>query len=128
VKLGEHKNSKKQGDAGLGSAIGYFTSRGYMVALPLTDSHEYDLIVEIDNQLKKVQVKTTTVKTPYDIYQVELRTLGGNQSYNTAKFFDATKIDYLFILTNEQRYCIPCNIITSKTSINMGDKYKEYIV
>ena len=42
------KNSKKQGDAGLGQAIAYFTMLGYDIALPLTDSADWDLIVEMD--------------------------------------------------------------------------------
>ena len=51
------KNSKKQGDAGLGQAIAYFTMLGYDIALPLTDSADWDLIVEMDDLLKRVQVK-----------------------------------------------------------------------
>lgn len=34
----EQKNSKKQGDVGLDLAIVYFTSKGYCVSIPLTDS------------------------------------------------------------------------------------------
>ena len=51
------KNSKKQGDAGLGQAIAYFTMLGYDIALPLTDSADWDLIAEMDDGLKRVQVK-----------------------------------------------------------------------
>ena len=47
----KYKNSKKQGDAGLGIAIEYFTTKGYCVCIPLTDSQEYDLVVEIQNKL-----------------------------------------------------------------------------
>lgn len=53
------KNTKKQGDYGLGSAISYFTSQGYNISIPLTDSQDYDLVVEdTAGFLKKVQVKT----------------------------------------------------------------------
>jgi hypothetical protein len=41
-----HKNTKKQGDVGL--AIGWFTSQGHTVCVHLTDSQDYDLVVEID--------------------------------------------------------------------------------
>ena len=57
------KNSKKQGDAGLGQAIAYFTSQGYDVSLPLTDSADWDLIVEMESGLKRVQVKTCLLYT-----------------------------------------------------------------
>jgi Holliday junction resolvase-like predicted endonuclease len=75
--LKEQRNSKKKGDVGLGAAIAYFTRMGYCVCLPLTDSQEYDLIVDIDKILHKVQVKTTTHKKKSGVYSVELRTLDG---------------------------------------------------
>ena len=39
-------NSKKQGDWGLGRAIAYFTLKEYTVSVPLTESQDYDLIVD----------------------------------------------------------------------------------
>lgn len=42
-------NPKKQGDAGLGVAIGWFTTHGYTMSVPLTDSQDYDLIVDDGN-------------------------------------------------------------------------------
>ena len=51
------KNTKIQGSIGLGQAIACFTKLGYIVSVPLNDSQDYDLIVEIDNKLYKVQVK-----------------------------------------------------------------------
>lgn len=126
VKLSDHKNSKKQGDAGMGAAIAHFTSLGIMVAIPLTDSQEYDLIIEEDNILKKIQVKTTDYKTKYGIYAVELTTKGGNKSGQTTKKFDPTKVDYLFILTNEYKYIIPATQIEVRTKLNLGIKYNYY--
>ena len=55
-------NTKKQGDIGLGQAIGYFTSLGFTVSVPLTDSQEYDLIVDNGFSLNRVQVKRCTYK------------------------------------------------------------------
>lgn len=41
----EHcKNTKEQGTIGLGKAIAYFTSRGFVVSIPLNDSQDYDLV------------------------------------------------------------------------------------
>lgn len=72
-----HKNTKKQGDVGLGLAIGWFTSQGHTVCVPLTDSQDYDLVVDIDGKLQKVQVKTTTYKAPSGAYSVGLSVKGG---------------------------------------------------
>lgn len=120
-------NSKKQGDIGLGCAIGWFASKGYTVSIPLTDSQDYDLVVDID-RLSKVQVKTTSYKKPSGYFEVGLRTLGGNQSWNgVVKHFDPLKIDYLFVVTSEgECFLIPSSKINSKNSITLGLKYKEF--
>ena len=123
----KQRNTKKQGDVGLGQAIAYYTSLGYTVMLPLTDSQDYDLVVDIDDKLYRVQVKTTTNQSEYGAYQVQLEIRGGNRSFNTGKKFDKTKVDLVFVVSPEHKYNIPSSVITSLTRINVGrDSYKEY--
>jgi len=117
----KQKNSKKQGDVGLGSAIAWFTSQGYTVCIPLTDSQDYDLVVEIDDMMLRVQVKTTTQKNVAGSYVVGLRTLGGNQSFHTIKKFDKEKVDYIFVLTEDgSRYFIPSNDVEVKSQLTLS--------
>lgn len=95
-------NSKKQGDIGLGVAIGYFVRNGYVVSIPLTDSQDYDLIVDNGNKLLKVQVKTTGYKTDYGVYNCSLTVKGGNRSgTGKTKKISLDSFDLLFILTSE---------------------------
>lgn len=129
-----HKNSNKQGDAGLGIAIAWYTGNGYTVSIPLTDSQDYDLIVDNDG-LKRVQVKTSiTRKYEHrdDVWTVSLRTCGGNRrGPGPAKFklFDIEKVDELFVITGDMlKYKIPTNIITVKSCITVGNKYRQYLV
>jgi hypothetical protein len=124
------KNPNKQGDAGMGIAIGWFASNGYCVSIPLTDSQDYDLVVEINNVLKKVQVKTTTSKTKYKIYKANLRVNGGNRSgTGKTKKFDWKSVDYLFIVTNNNdKYIIPTFPTMPKNSIALGEQYQQYKV
>lgn len=79
----EQHNNRKQGDVGLGMAISWFTSHGYTVCIPLTDSQRYDLVVEMDSELKKIQVETPNHR-PGDKksgqYGVCIKTSGGNKS------------------------------------------------
>jgi hypothetical protein len=122
------KNSKIQGDIGLGAAIGWFTKEGYTVSIPLTDSQDYDMVVDDGDGPKRVQVKTTTQRQKLGGYQVELRTLGGNQSWSgTVKYFNRHRIDYLFILTDDGRqFFIPSEVVPTR-SINVGGKsYLDY--
>jgi hypothetical protein len=90
------KNTQAQGNIGMGRCIAYYTDLGYTVCLPMNDCQEYDLVVEYPDGLKKVQVKTTRQKNRQGNYVVSLRTLGGNQSFHTAKV--ASNYDILWAL------------------------------
>lgn len=119
-----------QGNLGLGKAIGYFVSKGYPVSIPLNDTQKYDLVVEINNKLKKVSVKTSRNTNNGVSYSVQLRNTGGNRTGNVRQVdFDNTSCDLLFIYTaDEKMYLIPAELIEAKNSICVGNKYKEYIV
>lgn len=124
------KNTKQQGNIGLGTAIQYFTQNLYSVSLPLNDSQDYDLIVEDrDGTLKKVQVKTSTQKSKYETYTINLRVLGGNSKQNYVhKKANEVIYDWLFILCdNGDRYLIPKeNIKNVKSTVTVGKLYQEF--
>lgn len=121
-------NSKKQGDIGMGYAIAYFSKMGYTISIPITDSQDYDLIVD-NGTLLKVQVKTTKFKDDSGVYQVALRTCGGNRSGQNFKKFDSNSSDLLFILTDSgDMFLIPKDEIKNLTAINLGLKYNKYKV
>ena len=125
------KNSKKQGDAGLGQAIAYFTMKGYDVALPLTDSADWDLIVEVDGQLKRVQVKTSS-QVRNGVAVVDASVKGGNKSsIGKTKTVQEQSWDLLFVhhVVTEQQSLIPKDAITSRGQINVGSsKYAEFLI
>ena len=129
--LKEIGNSKVKGTVGIGRAIQYFTSKGVVVSIPLNDSQGYDLVVEVDGKLQRVQVKTSTSRGGSgESWSIALRTMGGNQSFHTAKDFDKTKCDLLFsMVENGRMWLIPTDKITSKTCITVGHKsWAEYEV
>ena len=74
--------NKEKGNTGLGIAIAYYTSNGYTVSIPLNDTQDYDLIVDKNSDLKKVQVKATSCKTKFGNYQVSLKSCGRNERKN----------------------------------------------
>ena len=124
-------NSKNQGDTGLGSAIAYFTSIGICVSIPLTDSQDYDLVVDIDGELKKVQVKTTSYKNPAGNYVAGLKICGGNSKANfISKTADTLVYDFLYVLTEDlTRYFIPREVTSHlRSNITLGGKYVPYQV
>lgn len=66
--------NKEKGNSGMGLAIAYFTTNGYIVSIPLNDTQDYDLIVDKNNILKRVQVKSTGCKTKSSFYIMNLVT------------------------------------------------------
>lgn len=122
--LGDYKNSKKQGDAGLGVAIAYFCGLGYPVSVPLTDSQDYDLVVEIEGDLKKIQVRTTKYKTKSGSYCVGLRVLGGNAKKNFVhKKCSEMTYDFLFVVTGDgTRYLVPKEKLGNSALTFSGDR------
>jgi hypothetical protein len=124
------KNSRKQGDAGLGQAIAWFTMKGYAVCIPLTDNQDYDLVVEIDGALRKVQVKSgsTLAKSGAALFYLSVN--GGNKSGDTTtKTVSQQTWDYLFgyHLTTKQVIFIPKDEVHTEGQLQLGDKYKEWI-
>jgi hypothetical protein len=114
-------NPRGQGLIGFTDAVAYFGGLGWSVSVPLIDSQPYDLVVDDGQQLLRVQVKTTTFRTPYGIYSVQLCTNGGNQSFHTVKRFDPSSCELLDVLTDSrERYVIPTAEITSTTTLNLG--------
>ncbi len=118
--------NKEKGNSSLGIAIAYYTSNGYIVSIPLNDTQDYDLVVDKDNVLKKVQVKSTACKTKYGNYQVALKSCGGTKG-KTYKTVIETKIDELFILTEDLGiYIVPIEEINNKSTLTICEKYDQY--
>lgn len=120
--------NKEKENTGLGIAIAYYTTKGYTVSIPLNDTQDYDLLVDNKEKILKIQVKATSCKTKYGIYQLALKSCGGTKG-STYKTIKDTNIDYVFIVTDELlMYCIPKNIIKNASTLNLCSKYAEYKV
>ena len=118
--------NKEKGNTSLGIAIAYYTSNGYTVSIPLNDTQDYDLIVDKDDIIKRVQVKSTACKDKNGKYQVALKSCGGTKG-NTYKTLRKTKIEELFIfLENKDIYIIPINFIKNESTLTICDKYQKF--
>jgi PD-(D/E)XK endonuclease len=126
-------NRRQQGDLGEASAIEWLTSKGARVWCPLGHSPDIDLLAEIDNDLLRVQVKTSTYGERASDgrlrYAVQLATNGGNQSWTgVTKRLDRRRIDYLFVLVGDgRRWFIPAEALDSTRTVRLGGpKYSEF--
>ena len=120
------KNSKQQGDIGVAFAIACMTAKGWAVSVPLGDNQKYDLIVDTGCNLKRVQVKTSSYARN-GVYEVALKTCGGNKSGSKTSKLDKANYDLLFVLTAESScYLIPAESVRGNSALVLGKIYDEF--
>lgn len=122
------KTNTDQGNIGLSKAIYELQLLGYRISIPLTENQKYDLIGDKDGMLFKIQVKTTRNKTKYGVYSVNLRTLGGNQSYHNVTKRENGDYDLLYVLTaSNESYLIPeIGLGEIRSNTNLGKDKEKY--
>lgn len=132
--------NKERGNSGLAMAIAYFGCNGNTVSIPVNDTQDYDLVVDISGSLKKVQVKFTGFKSKADNYVVNLRSSGGTKGKVYSRVIDLN-IDILFVVcSDKEMYLIPKEEIVATNSMVLNKKgqirvnnqntkdYSKYIV
>ena len=120
--------NKQRGNCGLGIAIAYFSTNGYTVSIPLNDTQDYDLLIDKDGKIESVQVKYTSCKTKYVVYQLALKSCGGTKGKTYKTVLD-TNVDYLFAVTEKvDMYMIPVKELKNRSTINLCEKMACYKV
>ena len=121
------ETNKEKGNTGLAMAIAYFGINGYTISIPLNDTQDYDLIVDKDNILQKVQVKATGQRTKSGTTMVSVRSSGGN-GCKVYKTVGSTDIDILFVVNEEKDiWVIPKEKMEYAVNcICLGKKFEEY--
>jgi hypothetical protein len=120
-------NTKEKGDIAVGRAIGFFITKGYEVCLPVGDKRDYDMVVEKDGVLQKVQVKFAGLYSKGGVCKVGLRITGGNQSFSYTKKYTNNAFDLLFVYTEKgEQYLIPWKEVTSRNELSI--ETKKYIL
>ena len=114
----------------MGIAIGYYASHGITVCIPLTDSQDYDLVVEVGPGLRRVQVKTSNHQSRPGRWGVELRVKGGNRTgTGKVKKLNASTIDDVFVVTGDgAMHLIPAAKCPGRSITLGGGKWAKYRV
>lgn len=123
-------DKRKQGDIGLSAAIFYYTREGYSVFCPFTEATRVDLVVIKDNVVTRVQVKTSTQRTKWGYYGVNLTTVSHNRT-ESAKYkkISAVEVDEVFIWCgNGSLWRVPVGVVDGKGRFSAGYKNREYCV
>ena len=121
---------KEKGDQAVAHAISYFMLNGYEVCLPIGDKRPYDLVVELAGKLFRVQVKYAGYYTQAKKHKAALRTMGGNQSYHTAKRYADDAFDLLYVfVANGRQFLFPWSELQNRNSVSVeASKFLKYEV
>ena len=95
------RDTQRKGDIAVSQAIATFTKLGYDIALPLTESAAYDLLVDDNLGIWRVQVRFTSRK------EVDLRRIHSNSQGYVVKKIKTKVYDWLYVLNaNGDEYLI----------------------
>lgn len=113
--------TQRKGDIAVSRAIATFTKMGYDVLLPLTESTTYDLVIDKDNSLHKIQVKYSNDKNG----DIDLRNIHSNSKGYVIRKYKQNDFDWLYVLDgNNYEYLIKDDL-SGRRSIR---KSVEYII
>lgn len=110
--------------------MSWLVDQGATVFIPLGHSPDIDLVACMDEQLLRIQVKTSNC-IQNDRFSVTLATRGGNQSWSgLVKRFDPSRCDYLFVHVGDgRRWFIPSYAVEGGAGLHLGGpKYAAYEV
>ncbi|MCM6843399.1 group I intron-associated PD-(D/E)XK endonuclease [Latilactobacillus curvatus] len=112
-------------------AEAFFVSKGHIVSKPINDFNEYDLIIDCEDGLKRVQVKTiywdnTKMRNMVSCVTSHIR--GNNQRYN--KKYNDKSFDILCAVHKDTKtfYLIPFEDIKGRRSITFYPEGKPKTV
>jgi len=120
--------------AAIGEAVSWFLQRGYVPSLPVEPTR-YDIVVESDEGLKKVQVKTTTrqkngrfqVGVSRMEYRTTVTTTANGRRSRVA--YMPGDVDFFFVVTGAgDRYLIPIDVVGSRAVLSLGEKYQAFLI
>ena len=95
------RETQRKGDIATARAVSTFTARGFDVAIPLTESAAYDLIVDSEGELHRVQCKFCSTR------EVNLRRIHSNSHGYVTKLVEPGAYDWLYVLRpNGNEYLI----------------------
>lgn len=109
--------TQRKGDSAVAQSIATFTKMGYDVLLPITESAAYDIVIDIGNQLKRVQVRYTSSG------EVDLRRIHSNAKGCVVKKTKPNAYDWLYILDNLGNEYLIKSCLQGRRSIAPTEKY-----
>ncbi|MEK7594226.1 MAG: group I intron-associated PD-(D/E)XK endonuclease [Patescibacteria group bacterium] len=111
------RTTQRKGDTAVAQAIATFTRIGHDVSLPLTESAAYDIVVDAEDKLYKVQVRYSSTK------DVELRRIHSNSQGYVVKKTKKNAYDWLYVLFSDGREYLIKECLDGRRSIKPSSEY-----
>lgn len=127
-------NSKNKGDISEAMILTRFLELNIPVSIPFSDNESYDLIIDINGILKKVQVKTGRLRNGVIIFNT-CNSINTNIIKNRKEESYIGKVDYICMYCPDTKECYMLDVINCgefKTSLrvnetkNIQSKYIKY--
>jgi hypothetical protein len=112
------RTTQRKGDVAVAQAIATFTKMGYDVALPITESAAYDIVVDSGSKLARVQVRFSSIKN------VELRRIHSNSKGYVIKKTREKAYDWLYILLADGEEYLIKACLNGRRSVNPSERDK----
>ena len=109
------RDTQRKGDYAVAKAIARFTKLGYDVLVPLTESASYDLAVEMDGEIKRVQIRYTSTG------EVDLRRIHSNSTGYVIKKTKENAYDWLYVLSSDDKEYLIKQCLPGRRSIKPSD-------
>lgn len=118
-------NSKDFGDIGEDQVLLAFLKKGYHVSIPFDDNSPYDLVVDIEGKLKKVQCKYASMKEngSIPIYRYSTTRRSNSKKEDDSVFIKNTYNDIDFIAAycpdTDKVYLVPLHSFEDKLILTL---------
>lgn len=96
----------------------YFLSLGYNVSQPFCQDSKYDLIVDVNNKLLRLQVKTARLLNE-DTIIFNCRSTTKNSQTNKSRYYQSDEIDYFATFWNYKAYLVPVNECSAEKRLHL---------
>lgn len=112
------RTTQRKGDYAVTRAISSFTAKEMDVSLPITESAAYDLVVDENNLLRRVQVRYSS-----DI-DVELRRIHSNSEGYVVKKTKKNAYDWLYVLKADGEEYLIKQCLDGRRSIRLKPSHR----
>ena len=103
----------------------FFNKLGYMVSIPTYYHSRYDLVVDINNKLYKIQVKTANITKANTGIIIPTCSCGRNNEGSHKKPYLKEEVDFFATIWNNQCYLFPIEICKGVEKTFTFEKYKN---